>query len=494
MPNNEFDQIFRDRLKDYSSPVHAVIWRRIRADWGRRHLFHTRWGWGLTGGAAVVVVAVIAGYWIIRPGKPMATHAAAVRVETSASRPVDGFADRATAGSAERIHSGSAGPATAGVTGPATAGVVGLAAAGSAKSIAADSVERTTASSTERMSDRSPERILFPGGSGVASRTAAGAAARQGQESGDQGSHGYAAKDRRRQGYGSDRYGSQSYGSQSYGPQRGESRGRQGLDQDHEGLDHEGLDREGLDHETSADAGQRGGATTTGAGRFSLHVATMPSLVRLSSRAAIYATPIKPSLAALSRQKSRASRAALHDSPGRLYVGIYGSPDIPTKQFALSYTAGVRMTMLLTKHFFVTAGLQYSKAYTNRNLVKEGTANGGVSPYPVYFSNLDLPVLVGYTVGNGRFRGAVTTGAIFNLFSHATGNFGWPWPNRTGPSAYLGLDLSWELNDRFALFAEPYGRCMWSGYFSLFPSQTYTGGALIGIRYNFGSRFSLLRR
>jgi hypothetical protein len=179
----------------------------------------------------------------------------------------------------------------------------------------------------------------------------------------------------------------------------------------------------------------------------------------------------------LARQKSRGGGS---DLPGNLHLDIYGSPDIPTKQFALSYTAGARMTMLITPHFFVSAGLQYSKAN-----VKKDSATARL--YPRYFNNIDLPVLIGYTAGNDRFQFSVNGGVIFNLFSHAVGPVGWGWPNRMGTSAYLGLDFAWPLNDRLSLFAEPYGRCLFT-YKSLLPSQTFTGGALIGIRYHFMRR------
>jgi hypothetical protein len=164
-----------------------------------------------------------------------------------------------------------------------------------------------------------------------------------------------------------------------------------------------------------------------------------------------------------------------------MYLDIYGSPDIPTRQFGLSYTAGARMTMLITSHFFVSAGLQYSKVNVN----KKDSATAVF--YPNYFNNIDLPVLIGYTVGNDRFQFSVDGGVIFNLFSHAVGPVGWGWPNRMGTSAYLGLDFAETLNDRLSLFAEPYGRCLFT-YKSLLPSQTYTGGLLIGIRYHFMKR------
>jgi hypothetical protein len=125
--------------------------------------------------------------------------------------------------------------------------------------------------------------------------------------------------------------------------------------------------------------------------------------------------------------------------------------------------------------------LQYSKAN-----VKMDSATAIL--YPRYFNNIDLPVLIGYKVGNDRFQLSVNGGAIFNLFSHAVSPVGWGWPNRTGPSAYLGLDFARAVSDRLSLFAEPYGRCLFTDYKSLLPSSTYTGGALIGIRYNFMRR------
>jgi hypothetical protein len=204
----------------------------------------------------------------------------------------------------------------------------------------------------------------------------------------------------------------------------------------------------------------------------------LPPLIRLTSRQAITAHQPKHGLPTTSPAQSPKPPS---DFNSMWHLDIYGSPDEPTTQFNLSYTLGVRLTLLFTKHIFATAGVQYSRLRPKRSDSSAGL-------YPAYFNNLDLPVLVGYTFGDKRFRGAVTAGAIVNLISHAVGDPGWGWPNRMGASAYLGFDMSWELNDRLAIFAEPYGRCMFTDHKSLFPSQTYTAGTLIGIRYNFMRR------
>ncbi len=206
-----------------------------------------------------------------------------------------------------------------------------------------------------------------------------------------------------------------------------------------------------------------------GAGRVIL-----PLLSQLASRRPVTANQLRPALPAKSMKPPSDFNSMWH-------LDIYGSPDYPTAQFNLSYTFGVRMTMLLTKHIFATVGMQYSRLRPKRI---DSTAD----LYPAYFNNIDLPLLVGYTFENDRFHGAVTAGAIVNLFSHAAGNPGWGWPNRMGASVYLGFDLSHELSDRLAVFAEPYGRCMFTDHKSLFPGQTFTAGTLIGIRYNFMRR------
>jgi hypothetical protein len=204
----------------------------------------------------------------------------------------------------------------------------------------------------------------------------------------------------------------------------------------------------------------------------------LPPLIRLTSRQAITAHQPKHGLLPTSPAQSPKPPS---DFNSMWHLDIYGSPDDPTTQFNLSYTLGVRLTLLFTKHIFATAGVQYSRLRPKRSDSSAGL-------YPAYFNNIDLPVLIGYTFGDKRFRGAVTAGAIVNLISHAVGDPGWGWPNRMGASAYLGFDMSWELSDRLAIFAEPYGRCMFTDHKSLFPSQTYTAGTLIGIRYNFMRR------
>jgi len=158
----------------------------------------------------------------------------------------------------------------------------------------------------------------------------------------------------------------------------------------------------------------------------------------------------------------------------------FGSPDVPTAQFNFSWTAGFRVSRIFATHYSITTGLQYSTVN-----VRRGDWSRLVL-YPPHFDNVDLPLLLGYSTGGQRVRLSAYAGGIFSLYSHATGDPGFTWSHHTAPSLYLGLDLAYRLNERWALFVQPYGRSLFgSGSKSLLQGGTMTEGALLGIRFRF---------
>jgi len=78
--NNQNDQLFRDRLRDHSSPVRADLWRRIYHGLGSRPAFRLPfravlqspiryWPFLATGTAAAATLAITVTYFIHNPAK-----------------------------------------------------------------------------------------------------------------------------------------------------------------------------------------------------------------------------------------------------------------------------------------------------------------------------------------------------------------------------------------------------------------------------------------
>lgn len=205
--------------------------------------------------------------------------------------------------------------------------------------------------------------------------------------------------------------------------------------------------------------------------------AHLPQLAQVGSRGAVQlAAGAKAAYVSLPERHKKEAAPLWNGWSGE----VYGSPDIPTKQFNLSWTAGFRVSRIFATHYSITTGLQYSTANVHR-----GDWSSLVL-YPPRFNNLDLPILLGYSTSGRRIQLSAYAGGIINLYSHATGHPGYPWPNHNTPSGYLGLDLSYRLDERWALFAQPYGRYLFeSGSKSLIQTGTITEGALLGLRYRF---------
>ena len=141
-----------------------------------------------------------------------------------------------------------------------------------------------------------------------------------------------------------------------------------------------------------------------------------------------------------------------------LFLDIYASPDWPftTSRRGLSYTAGLRFTKLFPSGLTASLGLQFSRINLQPPL--DSLTTGA----RLYFYNLDLPALIGYSWGDENFRMAVNTGLIVNLHS-------WPegppsaglrnqYQHNMGISLYIGFQAIQNLSDRYSLFAEPYFR------------------------------------
>jgi flagellar basal body-associated protein FliL len=139
------------------------------------------------------------------------------------------------------------------------------------------------------------------------------------------------------------------------------------------------------------------------------------------------------------------------------FLDLYGSADYPNVsprenwQSELSFTAGIKINRSLGKHISVKTGIQFSQV----NIVGGDSIFGG----KIHLMRWDIPVLVGYSFGDGKLKTTFNGGVIMNLYS---------WPRRnaipdfiktnTGMSLYVGVNFEKRINERFSLFSEPYYR------------------------------------
>ena len=196
----------------------------------------------------------------------------------------------------------------------------------------------------------------------------------------------------------------------------------------------------------------------------------------------------------------------------------------------LSYSLGVRLGLSLSKHFSVKSGLQYSQVneqfvYTDYNatrvipLVTERTftsINGantisydttsllqaGIRKITTYnhYRSIDIPLLVGYETGNENLNLYVNAGPVVNLYSWYSGTTlnsslqpetiasSGIYKSNIGLSLYLGLGVSKKINKQWQLFGEPYFRYQLSSMTSSsipYQQKIHTAGVQLGVRYKF---------
>jgi opacity protein-like surface antigen len=116
------------------------------------------------------------------------------------------------------------------------------------------------------------------------------------------------------------------------------------------------------------------------------------------------------------------------------------------------------------------------------------------------YKSFDIPILVGYQTAGDRFKAAFNTGVILNVKTNYKGetldsslnpvdiNSINAYKNKTGVSLYLGLGLSTKLNGNLQLFTEPYIKYHLSnmtGPYQPFSQKINVGGLSLGLRYNF---------
>jgi hypothetical protein len=171
------------------------------------------------------------------------------------------------------------------------------------------------------------------------------------------------------------------------------------------------------------------------------------------------------------------------------FLDLYASPDYPfvspppeDEQSKLSYAIGIKLNRSLGKHFSIKTGIQYSQVIIIGDSV-------GSPENPLHLKRLDLPVLAGYSIGNGNLKTTINGGFVFNLYTWPHGFF----KTNTGVSLYLGVNFETKINEKFSLFGEPYYRYqLTSMTVSSVPIMKFIDivGINIGARYYFKKKYS----
>ena len=223
----------------------------------------------------------------------------------------------------------------------------------------------------------------------------------------------------------------------------------------------------------------------------------------------------------------------------KTYFEIYAGPDFAFRnlsdtgnsaylqkrkestKFSSAYSAGVRYTKVFNNGMSIRTGINYSQinekfTFVQGNLIQityiidvNGDTTGSyITTGTRYkttinrFRTIDVPVLVGYEMGNGKFHTNINAGVIVNVYSWqkgdvldasykpvsiTTGKTNSPYQFKTniGMAFMAGASVYYKLNDKIHVLAEPYFR------YSLAPmskenltlKQKYnTAGLRLGLR------------
>lgn len=434
MLENEFDQIFRDRLTDHSSEVPEDMLRRISGkEKDDRKGFLFWWGYVLAPTLLVIGLAAYLIFWpsvAVTPGKkPRVPDEQAV----SGSIPVGGKTVRPIGETANSINK-SVNPINETI-GPINETIGPINKAVNPIDKIAGSVNRASTLRSDPASGRSAIRMTNPVPSrATTTKTATARAFRT-----------HIAMARAENPTGSEPYAA-----------------------------HDNL--------VTADNG-----VPTGRQQVTVHYGKRAITPGLAFPGDFFAKKIIPP--PLPRHSPGLDCPILRNKEGRWYLDGYASPDLPfsTQRAGLSYTFGLRLERTFKGGISAIVGLQYSrvnlKSYPNDTLY---------SILADHFNNIDLPLLIGYEKGNADYKAAIHAGIIYNIHSFPGGpaynQAAHIYRSHTGISGYLGLDLIKSVNDRLSLFAEPYFRYQSSARAGsgIPPTQKInTGGVMIGIRYDF---------
>lgn len=226
-------------------------------------------------------------------------------------------------------------------------------------------------------------------------------------------------------------------------------------------------------------------------------------------------------------------------SGNKKYLEIYAGPDYAFRslsdtgnseylkrrkestKFSSAYSAGIRYTKVFNNSMSVRAGVNYSQInekfkFSQGNLVQityiigpNGDTLGSYTTTGTRYKttinkyrSVDVPVVVGYEIGNGKWHANINAGVVVNIYSWqkgdvldtayqpvniTTGKNSSPYQFKTNAGVGFtgGVSVYYKLNDRLHLMAEPYFRYNFSPISkeNITLKQKYqTAGIRLGIR------------
>ncbi len=221
------------------------------------------------------------------------------------------------------------------------------------------------------------------------------------------------------------------------------------------------------------------------------------------------------------------------------YFEVYAGPDYVFRSFSdtansaylkerkatvsagFSYSAGVRYTKVFKNGLSIRTGLNYSqinerfkyvKGNVTHNIYITNTAGDTTGTYVErgtqyqqstnVYRSVDIPLVAGYELGNGKIHANVNAGVMINILSRQKGYVldpaGMPVNISTGKSnsvysyktnagvSFLGsFSVYYKLNDKFHLLAEPYLRYGLSAITKTdisLKQKNHTAGLRVGLR------------
>lgn len=192
-------------------------------------------------------------------------------------------------------------------------------------------------------------------------------------------------------------------------------------------------------------------------------------------------------------------------------------------KFSSAFSAGLRYTRVFSNSMSVRAGINYSQinekfTFSQGNVVQItyiiGTNGDTLGSFTTVgtryktttnkYNSFDIPLAMGYEIGNGKWHANINAGVVVNVYSWqkgdvldtaykpvsiTTGKASSPYQFKTnaGVGFIGGVSVYYKLNDRIHLMAEPYFR------YNLSPmnkdnitlKQKYqTAGIRLGIRFD----------
>lgn len=208
---------------------------------------------------------------------------------------------------------------------------------------------------------------------------------------------------------------------------------------------------------------------------------------------------------------------SLHDTGNSAYL----QKRKESTRFRSGYSAGLRYTKVFNNSMSVRGGVNFSQinekfTYNEGNIIQvtyiinsNGDTIGSYSTTGTRYKttinryrSIDIPLVVGYELGNGRLHANINAGAIINVYSWQNGDVldtaGNPVSITTGKGSspyqfktnagvgFIGaVSVYYKLNDRLHLVAEPYFRYTFSpmNKENITLKQKYqTAGLRFGIR------------